>query len=160
MDIDPDEDTLPDAGAIEDGEDEIYSDRDVGQKRRRLDSESESEDDSTLAPNLHPEDVWNFMKLSAALKLLLSEEITEQDITTAATLLREYCVELISVGVNFNRFDVLLMIWPAPWTQSDQTKPPLCNARPPLCARLRPTSLLLDFPFRTDEQATQELQYK
>jgi hypothetical protein len=105
MDIDPDQDTTPDAGAVEDSEDEYesildYEDtRTGGEKRRRAagGEESDTDDDSSLPANLHMDDIGNFLKLATALKLLLSYEITDNDLNTASSLLQEYCLELITV---------------------------------------------------------------
>jgi hypothetical protein len=46
---------------------------------------------------LHPEDPTNFLKLCAALRVLIRRRITDSDIDTADRLLREYCTELIPV---------------------------------------------------------------
>ena len=46
---------------------------------------------------LHPEDPSNFLKLCAALRVLVWRRITDSDIDTAERLLRDYCTELIPV---------------------------------------------------------------
>lgn len=54
--------------------------------------------------SLHPDDLKNFLKLSAALQLLSQRVINDEDINTADRLLREYNTELITV-----RFHLLLL---------------------------------------------------
>ena len=46
---------------------------------------------------LHPEDPSNFLKLCAALRVLVRRCITDLDIDTAERLLCDYCTELIPV---------------------------------------------------------------
>jgi len=46
---------------------------------------------------LHPNDPRNFLKLCAAIRILLRREFTGSDIDQAERLIREYCTELISV---------------------------------------------------------------
>lgn len=58
--------------------------------------EEDSEDEGAVS-RLHPDDPDNFVKLSTALRLLLSRELLEEDIDAADDLLREYCTELIGV---------------------------------------------------------------
>ncbi|KZV60007.1 hypothetical protein PENSPDRAFT_558091, partial [Peniophora sp. CONT] len=58
------------------------------------DDKSEDEDDSRGHANLHPDDVANFAKLSEFLALVLSDEVTDNDIDKADRLIREYCLQL------------------------------------------------------------------
>lgn len=46
---------------------------------------------------LHPEDPANFLKLCAALRVLVRRRLTDLDIDTADRFLRDYCTELIPV---------------------------------------------------------------
>ena len=46
---------------------------------------------------LHPDDPSNFLKLCAAIRILLRRRLTDSDIDCADRLIREYCTELISV---------------------------------------------------------------
>lgn len=55
------------------------------------------EDDAEMKFSLHPDDPANFLKLSGALRLLVQNSITNQDIDRADLLIREYCTELITV---------------------------------------------------------------
>ncbi|KAF7965432.1 hypothetical protein HWV62_43531, partial [Athelia sp. TMB] len=63
-------------------------------------TDDEDSDDKGAASRLHPDDPDNFVKLSTALCLLLSCEITEDVIDMADELIREYCTELIDVRCN------------------------------------------------------------
>ncbi|KAF7968608.1 hypothetical protein HWV62_30027 [Athelia sp. TMB] len=60
-------------------------------------TDDEDSDDKGAASRLHPDDPDNFVKLSTALCLLLSCEITEDVIDMADELIREYCTELIDL---------------------------------------------------------------
>jgi hypothetical protein len=51
---------------------------------------------------LHPSDPSNFLKLCAAIRILLRRRLTDPDIDHADRLLREYCTELISVCPHFS----------------------------------------------------------
>jgi len=46
---------------------------------------------------LHPEDPTNFLKLCAALRVLVRHRITDSDIDTVDRLLRNYYTELIPI---------------------------------------------------------------
>ena len=46
---------------------------------------------------LHPSDPINFLKLCAAIRILLRCQLTDPDINRADSLIQEYCMELISV---------------------------------------------------------------
>jgi hypothetical protein len=46
---------------------------------------------------LHPNDPSNFLKLCAAIRILLRRQFTDSDVDRAERLIREYCTELISV---------------------------------------------------------------
>ena len=48
---------------------------------------------------LHPRDLDSFLKLSSALTLFLSDELTAEDVEKADQLLREYCIELLEVSI-------------------------------------------------------------
>lgn len=55
------------------------------------------EDDADLKFSLHPDDPANFLKLCAALQILVQHHINDQQIDTAEQLIREYGAELIKV---------------------------------------------------------------
>jgi hypothetical protein len=62
-------------------------------------------DDNILEPDasndkfsLHPDDPANFLKLSAALRLLVHRRLTDCHIDRAEQLIREYCTELLPVS--------------------------------------------------------------
>jgi len=62
---------------------------------------------------LNPSDPANFLKLCAAIRILLRRQLTDPDIDHADRLLREYCTELISVCphlVHVKATDTLLSI--------------------------------------------------
>ncbi|KAI6020536.1 hypothetical protein EDC04DRAFT_2901678 [Pisolithus marmoratus] len=46
---------------------------------------------------LHPNDPSNFLKLCAAICLLIKNTVTDQEVSSVDTLLREYCMELIQL---------------------------------------------------------------
>jgi hypothetical protein len=46
---------------------------------------------------LHPDDPNNFLKLCAAIRILLRRRLTDSDIDHADRLIRQYCTELIQV---------------------------------------------------------------
>ncbi|KAJ7156359.1 hypothetical protein C8R46DRAFT_1115786 [Mycena filopes] len=98
MDIDPDATNGLDAGAENDSE----NDQDYGRQTRRkrpkpgTDAEDEARDNAS-PPNLHPADPGNFLKLSTAIKILVSDEITEAQLRASDTLLRDYCQELVEL---------------------------------------------------------------
>ncbi|KAJ7188886.1 hypothetical protein C8R46DRAFT_1024111 [Mycena filopes] len=98
MDIDPDATNGLDAGAENDSE----NDQDYGRQTRRkrpkpsTDAEDEARDNAS-PPNLHPADPGNFLKLSTAIKILVSDEITEAQLQASDTLLRDYCQELVEL---------------------------------------------------------------
>jgi hypothetical protein len=46
---------------------------------------------------LHVDDPNNFLKLCAAIRILLRHQLTDANIDRAERLIREYCTELISV---------------------------------------------------------------
>jgi hypothetical protein len=58
---------------------------------------NESEEDEDTPPCLHPDDPANFLKLGRAMRILLSREITDDQIEEADALLREYNQELVDV---------------------------------------------------------------
>ena len=140
MDIDLDHNTVPDAGAVEDSEDEYddvldYADTTrSGRKRPRMAAtdEPDTNDDSSLPVNLHMNDIANFLKLATALKLLLSHEITEEDLDLASNLLRVYCLELIEVCRQIFCFHTIFLDSQALAVRSSshQAQPSLCNACP------------------------------
>lgn len=55
------------------------------------------EDDSAIPSSLHPADLRNFLKLCAALRIFLSEKISEAQLIEGDRLIREYCQELLVV---------------------------------------------------------------
>ena len=48
--------------------------------------------------SLHPDNPGNFLKLSAALRLLVRRQLTDTHIDRAEHLIREYCTELLLVS--------------------------------------------------------------
>ena len=48
---------------------------------------------------LHPDDPHNFLKLCTALRILVCRRLTTEDIDHAEDIIREYCKELILVGL-------------------------------------------------------------
>ncbi|CDO71994.1 hypothetical protein BN946_scf184943.g29 [Trametes cinnabarina] len=77
-----------DAGACLDDEDSLWP---------GMDDSDEDEDDSQRTSNLHERDLANFLKLCKALRLFLSDSITDQQLELADCLLREYCAELVEL---------------------------------------------------------------
>jgi hypothetical protein len=67
-------------------------------KRPRPDGDVDEPDDEELPSCLHPDDPANFLKLGRAMRILVSREITEQEIEEADALLREYTSELVEVS--------------------------------------------------------------
>ncbi|OSD01435.1 hypothetical protein PYCCODRAFT_1425928 [Trametes coccinea BRFM310] len=57
----------------------------------------DDEDDGSARSRLHERDLQTFLKLCTALRLFLSDSITEAQLQQADKLLREYCVELVEV---------------------------------------------------------------
>jgi multidrug efflux pump subunit AcrA (membrane-fusion protein) len=49
--------------------------------------------------SLHPDDPGNFLRLSAALRLLVRRRLTDTHIDRAEQLIREYCTELLLVSL-------------------------------------------------------------
>ncbi|KAH9852401.1 hypothetical protein C2E23DRAFT_860058 [Lenzites betulinus] len=60
----------------------------------------EPTDDSAHPSQLHPRDLTNFLKLCSALKLYLADQVHEDDLQRADTLMREYCIELMESPVG------------------------------------------------------------
>jgi hypothetical protein len=80
-------------------------------------------DDSTNTKFcLHPDDPENFLKLSAALRIIVRHQISDQDINDVDRLLREYASGLIRVSKN-HTFGGFLMCYdlPAVWIKFYQT---------------------------------------
>jgi hypothetical protein len=50
--------------------------------------------------SLHPDDPKNFLKLCCALRIFVRRRPTDADIDRADRLLREYCMELITVSYS------------------------------------------------------------
>jgi hypothetical protein len=48
--------------------------------------------------SLHPEDPANFLKLSAALRILIQHQLSDEDLDEADQLIRDYCTELLNVS--------------------------------------------------------------
>jgi hypothetical protein len=107
MDVDPESDNGEDAGAIEVDYDDFCVDNQAdsdeesnsapqsalsGKRRRK------TANDDTRPSNLHPDDPAHFLKLSMALKLLVSREITDEQLEHAGQLLRCYCQDLVRVS--------------------------------------------------------------
>lgn len=101
MDIDPDETNGLDAGANDNSEDDNYGVTPARKRRKRPSQSTEVEDevrDDATPSNLHPADPGNFLKLSSAIKILVSDTITEPELQSADKLSRDYCQELIAVS--------------------------------------------------------------
>lgn len=120
MDIDTDPENGIDAGAVDDDDD----DNSYGTRKRRkcrdkkVPSTTEEDEvkDHTTPSNLHPNDPGNFLKLCAALKILVSRRlITEEGLNEADELIRQYGLELIEVcllmwaGVRHSDFPISFM---------------------------------------------------
>ncbi|KAJ7277643.1 hypothetical protein C8J57DRAFT_173563 [Mycena rebaudengoi] len=101
MDIDPDHTNGIDDGAVSSDDDDDY--RTTQQRRRKRpkqDTNTQADDearDNRSAPNLHPDDPGNFLKLCTAIKILVSRTITEEELVIADKLIREYCLELVTL---------------------------------------------------------------
>jgi hypothetical protein len=50
--------------------------------------------------SLHPDDPTNFLRLSAALRLLVRRRLTDANIDHSEHLIREYCTELLPVSLG------------------------------------------------------------
>lgn len=87
---------LDDAGAFE------VPDDDVWQTDSDNDDTADDDGDAPIpsALRLHPRDLGNFMKLSRALMIFMSDELTTAQVEEADSLLRAYCIELIEVRVS------------------------------------------------------------
>lgn len=169
MDVDPDPQASPDAGAVlDDDHDEEYEDVDPSGSRKRHrsgqdanDTDSEEEEgDARSPPNLHPDDPPNFCKLASGVKLLLAWPITDPQIDEAECLLRSYCPELVTVCKSVLSLSSVLILKPIPalWGRCHQTQSPLRYAHTRGCPKLRPSARVLDFPVRTHEQGPQKFQ--
>ncbi|KAI0364657.1 hypothetical protein BV20DRAFT_1057013 [Pilatotrama ljubarskyi] len=80
-----------DAGAVLDEDDGAWMDVD-------------DEDDGSQRCRLHQRDLDTFLKLCMAIRLFLSEVITEEQLTEADKLIREYCMDLVELyGSNVIR---------------------------------------------------------
>jgi hypothetical protein len=102
MDIDPDDTNGLDAGAVASDDDEYGINPTQQRRRKRQKQNTEADDelrDNSSAPNLHPDDPGNFLKLCTAVKILVSRTISETDLSLADKLLREYCSELVEVSI-------------------------------------------------------------
>ncbi|KAI0633856.1 hypothetical protein C8Q77DRAFT_1157997 [Trametes polyzona] len=79
-----------DAGAELDSEDGEWSEDE--------DNNDEADgEDSSQRSNLHIRDLCTFLKLCTALRLFLSDVITEEQLSRADTLIREYCQEIVEL---------------------------------------------------------------
>lgn len=91
------------AMVTDEGEHEVDPDEDWGSeasKRQRIaggeiDEEDKGRETEPTIPNLHPDDLPHFFKLTEALKLICAYEFTDDDIEDADRLLREYCTDLL-----------------------------------------------------------------
>lgn len=54
--------------------------------------------DANLKFSLHPDDPANFLKLCAALRILIRRKLSDDDISQAERLISQYCGELIHVS--------------------------------------------------------------
>lgn len=80
------------------------------QKKTRSTTEKVADEDEEATPCLHPDDPANFLKLSNALRLLLSRVITDEEIDEAFDLLSNYCSELVTVcSLSFSACMVLIL---------------------------------------------------
>lgn len=69
-----------------------------GKKKTKATSDNNEDEDEEAMPCLHPDDPANFLKLSKALRILLSRAITDSEIDEAFALLSDYCSELVTVS--------------------------------------------------------------
>ncbi|KDQ55237.1 hypothetical protein JAAARDRAFT_196089 [Jaapia argillacea MUCL 33604] len=82
------------------GEQDDDNDPDASQpsrKQRRPGGKTGEDDDSNVPCNLSARDSENFAKLSEAMKILVSNKITETDLCKADNLIRAYCLELVEL---------------------------------------------------------------
>ncbi|KAI0736043.1 hypothetical protein C8Q76DRAFT_297214 [Earliella scabrosa] len=77
----------------------LESDDDGAQEVHEDEAWPSDEDEPMLSgsSSLHPRDVANFAKLCSALRIFLSEELSEADVSAGDRLLREYCIELLEL---------------------------------------------------------------
>ena len=141
-----------DDGALEISDDDVWP--------------SDSEAEETAAPNdgIHPRDLENFAKLCAALKILLADELTENDVSKADAPLRDYCTELIEVrtvaGATYSDIHLTVIdpTFSAVWAWGHAAKSPLLDAYRRLHTRLWAVARVLDVHIRAYQQDPQELQ--
>jgi hypothetical protein len=60
-------------------------------------AQTADDDDANMKFLMHADDPLNFLKLSASLRLLMKHRISDNDISQANQLIREYGTELITV---------------------------------------------------------------
>lgn len=80
------------------GTEDTEQESDIEPMRKRRRHDEDHEEDASLPSLLHPRDISNFLKLSSALRILLSGKITEAQLVEADGLIREYCTELLEVS--------------------------------------------------------------
>jgi hypothetical protein len=103
MDVDAGNDSEPNAGAIDNDEDNFTDSpaaKTTGNKCcwKNTDATAAAAKDKARPLNLDPQDPGNFLKLSKALQILVLWTITEEELVVADQLLHEYCTELITVS--------------------------------------------------------------
>lgn len=95
-------------------------------RKRRRDNEDNEDDleEASLPSLLHPRDVANFLKLSEALRILLSGRLTEEDLAKADKLIREYCTELLEVRLHtFPPYNVMITYTTSSYTGHQSSNP-------------------------------------
>ncbi len=125
-----------DDGAIEGSNNDFH-----GQVDSATESVNDDDQDPLKLPLLHASDVSHFLKLCAALQVLLRGCLTDADITNANCLIRTYCEDLIEVSINqiyicaivriINMRTALIAIW----GRCSQAKSPLCYPYRGICPR-------------------------
>ncbi|KAL6307236.1 hypothetical protein BKA93DRAFT_926583 [Sparassis latifolia] len=85
-----------DAGALSDEQEDDWEE-DTNFHKCQCQDDDDDDENRNAPSNLHPQDVSNFLKLSSALTILLSETLTMSDLDKADSLIRKYCLELIEL---------------------------------------------------------------
>jgi len=80
--------------------DTVESARSRKTPRNQLEESEDCDDDEYTESCLHPDDPTNFLKLCKALQILISRTVTDEHISRADALLRDYCKELITVRID------------------------------------------------------------
>lgn len=76
-------------------------------------------------PRMHPDDANNFLKLAAALKIILGRTVQCADLPRAERLLKEYLEGYLSVSLTLSILRVYLIVLPEDTSARCETQPPL-----------------------------------